>query len=168
MAVLRGYGRLCSSWVWLLGISLKSTTEVLGTPGSDGTKIRWQGIWGTIPNGITRIGSPLLPQICCKWAVKAMSYETFMVINNIELGEGDKLINSPADIAGCAKTFVEDCRLKSLPTHVSRWTISFIRLEWFSGPCEIYLLQQMSNFSHADWLIFIIKKKKDSSGYRST
>ena len=38
-----------------------------------------------------------------------MSNETFVVINNIELGEGAELINSLTDIARCAKTFVEDC-----------------------------------------------------------
>ena len=34
-------------------------TKVLGIPGSDSTKIHWQGILGTISNGITRIGNQL-------------------------------------------------------------------------------------------------------------
>ena len=41
------------------------------------------------------------------------SSDNFIAINNIELGEGDELINSPTDIAKvgrCAKTFVEDCK----------------------------------------------------------
>ena len=36
-------------------------TKVLGTPGSDSTKMCSQGILETIPNDITRIGTPPSP-----------------------------------------------------------------------------------------------------------
>ena len=36
-------------------------TKVLDTPGSDSMKIHRQGNLGTIPNAITKIGSPLPP-----------------------------------------------------------------------------------------------------------
>ena len=40
---------------------LQSWTKVLGTPGSDNWKMRWQAILETITNGITGVRNPLPP-----------------------------------------------------------------------------------------------------------
>ena len=90
----------------------QSTKNVLGTPRSDSTKIRWQGILRTIPNGITRIGNslPPLPRPSTMFLTR---YDHFNIIKALSWGKRDVLIDSFTDIVKverCAKTFVQDRR----------------------------------------------------------
>ena len=74
-------------------IHLQSMTKVLGTPGSNSTKIHWQGILGTTSNGIIRIDSPL------PHSPLTMSWTSNDKFNTITLNweEGDELINQFPD-----------------------------------------------------------------------
>ena len=111
---------------------VQSTTKILDTPVWDRSWIPWRGIWGTIPNGISRIGNPLAPKQCCKWAMTTSSRQT-----TLNWGEGDELINSLTNFARCGKTFVGDCRSSTFPICTracfrpsQRWNESTVDRKW--------------------------------------
>ena len=78
-------------------------------PGSDSTKICWQGILGIISNGIIRIGNPLLLNnvVNEQWQLHPDNQHW-----TGGTGQTDKFPDwDIAKMGTSAKTFVGDCRL---------------------------------------------------------
>ena len=88
-----------------------------------------------------------------------MSNETFVVINNIELGEGAELINSLTDIARCAKNFVEDCsQLVSWPSHQSTNPVG--RLSQIAGR-SINYPKSVATYGPSFLILTLLPRKKE-------